>query len=114
MSGIGFGFSYSHITGLILFLILSWAVYWITLPGVFHVPEADDIPYVRELLHYSFFMVAVLFVIPVLMKIIVYASRKVGLSTKSQGQNMLSTVGADYPSTFSESVDPWGFGKRRR
>lgn len=63
----GFGFTMSSMLGMIIFMALAFGSYWVTLPSVINLGEVDKLPFVRELIHYIFFMVAIMIIIPFIM-----------------------------------------------
>ena len=107
---IGIGYSYSHISGFILFLVLGWAFYWTTLPKTIPIDGVDDKPFVSELVHYMFFMAFLLAVVPAIIKGIAILGEKKGLFNKSTATAVVSAIPAAPgvgPQTYSL------FGKRR-
>ena len=63
----GFGFTMSGMLGMVIFMVLAFASYCLTLPSVIKIAEVDKLPVVSELIHYIVFVVFLLFLIPLVM-----------------------------------------------
>jgi hypothetical protein len=95
----GFGFTMNSMLGMIIFMALAFGSYWVTLPSVIKLDKVDDLPFVRELIHYIFFMVAVIIIIPFIMgkmsdlKIFKKGDMPAVAGGSSGGEDLLSAFG---------------------